>query len=175
MKKQLLLASATILLVLNGCSQKAPNMGNVSDSSHIAGDTVSIDESGYGSGSYNSSSDGFKSIYFKFDDYEIHSDMQQNMNTNVSVAMSASSKVKIEGNCDEFGTDEYNYALGLKRAKAVKETHPLFGGFVSLSCLFCNHLIAMSGNVEVQILCLHQIKLDGRGLQNPQHPFNHIE
>ena len=122
MKKQLLLAAATTLLVLNGCSQKAPNMGNVSDSSHIAGDTVSIDESGYGTGSYNSSSDGFKSIYFKFDDYTIHSDMQDNMNTNISVAMSASSQVKIEGNCDEFGTDEYNYALGLKRANAVKES-----------------------------------------------------
>ena len=29
--------------------------------------------------------------------------------------------IKIEGNCDEWGTDEYNYALGLKRAKSVKE------------------------------------------------------
>lgn len=124
MKQQLILATAATILLLNGCSQKAPNMGNVSDSSHISGDTVSIDESGYGSasGPYNSSSDGFKSVYFKFDDYEIHSDMQDNMNTNVSVAMSASSKVKIEGNCDEFGTDEYNYALGLKRAKAVKDS-----------------------------------------------------
>ena len=29
--------------------------------------------------------------------------------------------VKVEGNCDEWGTDEYNYALGLKRAKVVKD------------------------------------------------------
>ncbi|WP_309497972.1 OmpA family protein [Sulfurovum sp.] len=124
MRQQLLLATAMIVLLLNGCSQKTPNMGNVSDSSQISGDTVSIDESGYGneSGNYNSSSDGFKSVYFKFDDYEISSDMQDNMTNNISVAMSASSKVKIEGNCDEFGTDEYNYALGLKRAKAVKDS-----------------------------------------------------
>ena len=124
MRKQLLLATAMTLLFLNGCSQKSPNMGNVSDSSQISGDTVSIDESGYGneSGNYNSSSDGFKSVYFKFNDYEISSDMQANMNTNISVAMTAASKVKIEGNCDEFGTDEYNYALGLKRAKAVKDS-----------------------------------------------------
>ena len=122
MKQQLLLATAISAFIFSGCSQKAPNMGNVSDSSHISGDTVSIDESEYGRGNYNSSSDGFKSIYFKFDDYSIASDMQDNMNTNVSVAMSASSKVKIEGNCDEFGTDEYNYALGLKRAKAVKDS-----------------------------------------------------
>jgi len=124
MRIKLLLSVSVIVLALNGCSSKAPGMGNVSDSSHIAGDTVSIDESGYGNGvaSYNSSSDGFKSVYFKFDDYEISSDMQENMNTNISVAMATSSQIKIEGNCDEFGTDEYNYALGLKRAKAVKES-----------------------------------------------------
>ncbi|MFA6756952.1 MAG: OmpA family protein, partial [Sulfurospirillaceae bacterium] len=29
--------------------------------------------------------------------------------------------IKVEGNCDEWGTDEYNYALGLKRAKSVKD------------------------------------------------------
>ena len=29
--------------------------------------------------------------------------------------------VRIEGNTDEWGTDEYNYALGLKRAVAVKD------------------------------------------------------
>jgi peptidoglycan-associated lipoprotein len=44
------------------------------------------------------------------------------MNTNIQVATSAGAKIKIEGNCDEFGTDEYNYALGLKRAKAVKDS-----------------------------------------------------
>ena len=29
--------------------------------------------------------------------------------------------VRIEGNTDEWGTDEYNYALGLKRAVAVRD------------------------------------------------------
>jgi len=29
--------------------------------------------------------------------------------------------IKLEGNCDEWGTDEYNYALGLKRAKTAKD------------------------------------------------------
>lgn len=128
MRQQLFFVTAMTILLLNGCSQKTPNMGNVSDSSQISGDTVSIDESGYGNqsgnqtGNYNSSSDGFKSVYFRFNDYDISSDMEANMNTNVSVAMSSSYRVKIEGNCDEFGTDEYNYALGLKRAKAVKDS-----------------------------------------------------
>jgi len=34
----------------------------------------------------------------------------------------AGTTIKIEGNSDEWGTDEYNYALGLKRAKAVKDS-----------------------------------------------------
>jgi len=70
---------------------------------------------------YNSSSNNFKSIYFAFDKYGISSNMENNMRTNIKVSSSTSSKIKIEGNCDEFGTDEYNYALGLKRAKSVKD------------------------------------------------------
>ncbi|MDD5549213.1 MAG: OmpA family protein, partial [Sulfurovaceae bacterium] len=40
---------------------------------------------------------------------------------NVNALKNYNGKIKIEGNCDEFGTDEFNYALGLKRAKAVKD------------------------------------------------------
>lgn len=131
MTHKLLIATTVLSLLLSGCGQTAPELdgskNNISDASDIGGDTVSIDESNYGSGggsggNYNSSSDGFRSIYFGFGDYTISSDMESNMNTNIKVATSAASKVKIEGNCDEFGTDEYNYALGLKRAKSVKDS-----------------------------------------------------
>lgn len=126
MTHKLLLTTSLISLLLIGCAQSSPDMAgknNISDANHIEGDTVSIDENTYGTmGNYNSSSDGFKSIYFGFADYSISSDMQNNMNKNIEVAQNASSKIKIEGNCDEFGTDEYNYALGLKRAKAVKDS-----------------------------------------------------
>lgn len=134
MTHKLLIATTVLSLFLSGCGQTAPELNggtnNISDASDIGGDTagsdtVSIDEGNYGSGSggnYNSSSDGFRSIYFGFGDYAISPDMESNMNTNIKVATSAASKVKIEGNCDEFGTDEYNYALGLKRAKTVKDS-----------------------------------------------------
>ncbi len=128
MTYKLLLTTAIFSLIFAGCGQPAPDLdgsNNISDANAISGDTVSIDESSYGNesgGNYNSSADGFKSVYFDFGDYAISSNMENNMNTNIKVAMSASSKIKIEGNCDEFGTDEYNYALGLKRAKAVKDS-----------------------------------------------------
>ncbi len=132
-----IITTATLsLFLLIGCAQTAPDLNgnnsgknNISDATQIAGDTVTIDENKYGyegvagtSGSYNSSSDGFNSIYFEFGDYTISSEMESRLSSNINVANSTgASKIKIEGNCDEFGTDEYNYALGLKRAKAVKD------------------------------------------------------
>jgi len=128
------------LLGLSGCGQPVPNMG--AGSSNVTGvDTISIDEERYngsnsgsdingqnGMGGYNSSADGFQSIYFDFDDYGISPDMQRVISKDVTVAFQkASGKIKIEGNCDEFGTDEYNYALGLKRAKAVKDALAMQG------------------------------------------------
>jgi peptidoglycan-associated lipoprotein len=134
MTQKLLIITTLAALLFSGCAQTAPDApgaNNVSGTDAISGDTVSINENNYGNenangmdanGNYNSSSDGFRSIYFTFGDYSIPSSMETNMNTNMQVATSAGAKIKIEGNCDEFGTDEYNYALGLKRAKAVKDS-----------------------------------------------------
>ncbi|WP_295418536.1 OmpA family protein [Sulfurovum sp.] len=140
MIRKIFVATATLsLLLLTGCGQTAPDLdgvdtgkNNVSDATQIAGDTVTIDENKYGNqntadsangGKYNSSSDGFQSIYFAFGDYTIAPGMEDHISKNVNVINSAgASRIKIEGNCDEFGTDEYNYALGLKRAKAVKDS-----------------------------------------------------
>lgn len=131
MIKKIITTTAFSVLLLTGCSQTAPDLtgkNNISDATQIAGDTVTIDENKYGNenggagGQYNSSSDGFQSIYFDFGDYGVSSGMENSIASNANVAHKASaSKIKIEGNCDEFGTDEYNYALGLKRAQAVKE------------------------------------------------------
>ena len=120
MVKQIFALSAAIL-IMSGCSKSAPGLnGNMSD-------TVSIDESGQytesGDGmSYNSSSDGFASVYFDFDGYTIAPSMESRVAHDAKTMQKyAGRKVKVEGNCDEFGTDEYNYALGLKRAKAIKD------------------------------------------------------
>lgn len=61
-------------------------------------------------------------VYFDFDRYDIRSDMQDAIN-DIARVVKLSDKVKyrIEGNCDEWGTEEYNYALGLSRAKSVQE------------------------------------------------------
>lgn len=58
------------------------------------------------------------SIYFDFDQFDISEEMRSRISSNKNLLNKKF--VKLEGNCDEFGSDEYNLALGLKRANAVK-------------------------------------------------------
>ena len=61
-------------------------------------------------------------IYFDFDKYNIRADQWPKVEQLAELIKSNPSNytVRIEGNCDEWGTEEYNYALGLKRANSVK-------------------------------------------------------
>ncbi|MBZ7981567.1 OmpA family protein [Campylobacter sp. RM12640] len=62
-------------------------------------------------------------VYFDFDKYDIRSDMYGVVSNNASLLNQDGKDLNIvvEGNCDEWGSEEYNQALGLKRAKAVKD------------------------------------------------------
>jgi peptidoglycan-associated lipoprotein len=61
-------------------------------------------------------------IHFAFDSSAIKKNEQSNLQL-VAEALRAdtSAKLLIEGNCDERGTDEYNRALGERRALALRE------------------------------------------------------
>lgn len=61
-------------------------------------------------------------IHFSFDSAVVKSSEQGNISA-VASALSAnqSDKLLIEGNCDERGTEEYNRALGERRALAARE------------------------------------------------------
>ena len=63
------------------------------------------------------------SVRFDYDKFDIRSDMQERISQHSEIANGVASKfmIKLEGNCDEWGSDEYNFALGLKRADAVKK------------------------------------------------------
>lgn len=61
------------------------------------------------------------SIFFDFDKFDIRTDMQETLESAVKIiGENPDMKILIEGNTDEFGSDEYNFALGNKRALAVK-------------------------------------------------------
>ncbi len=63
-----------------------------------------------------------KTVNFDFDKFNIRPDMQEDVMANSKLANgdAADYNIKLEGNCDEWGSDEYNFALGLRRANAVK-------------------------------------------------------
>ncbi len=64
-----------------------------------------------------------ENVYFAFDKYDLSSDMKDVVSNNATKlsALTSETTIKVSGNTDEWGTDEYNYALGLKRAKTVKD------------------------------------------------------
>lgn len=60
-------------------------------------------------------------IHFDFDRYAIRAGDAEILKKNLDwFKANAQKKVRIEGNCDERGTVEYNLALGQKRADAAK-------------------------------------------------------
>jgi len=65
---------------------------------------------------------GLSPIYFDFDQSTIKSEMSGRMVSNANfLKKNKSATIVIEGNCDAKGTNEYNMALGERRAIAAKQ------------------------------------------------------
>ena len=58
-------------------------------------------------------------MFFDFDKYDIRPTDAKTLDTNAAWLKSNDNLVLIEGHCDERGTNEYNLALGERRAKAA--------------------------------------------------------
>jgi peptidoglycan-associated lipoprotein len=65
--------------------------------------------------------DLLKDIHFKFDRYDLDEDSRQILRQNASyLKTNSSAAVEIQGHCDERGTNNYNVALGERRAQSTK-------------------------------------------------------
>ncbi len=67
-----------------------------------------------------------ESVHFGFDKYNLTDEMREVSRSNYTKIDNTRQsydglKIKLEGNSDEWGSDEYNYALALKRAKSAKD------------------------------------------------------
>lgn len=61
-------------------------------------------------------------IYFDFDAYVLSREARDSLVKNAGLMKNdRDAKVRIEGHCDERGSDEYNLALGEKRARAAMQ------------------------------------------------------
>ncbi len=144
MKKSFLLTAAAAVLIITGCS-KQPNLENANVQSQQVQKTNAQNAS-EANGSVNTENANVQSktlgggalvqnsnqkfakklvsivVYFDFDKYNIRKDQLPKVEKLAKIIESNPSNytVRIEGNCDEWGTEEYNYALGLKRADILK-------------------------------------------------------
>lgn len=63
-----------------------------------------------------------ESIYFDYDKADIKAEAKATLENKAAwLRANSQFKVTIEGNCDERGTNEYNMALGERRAKAAQK------------------------------------------------------
>jgi peptidoglycan-associated lipoprotein len=61
-----------------------------------------------------------KDVFFEFDKYDIRAEDAKTLDANATwLKANAENLLLIEGHCDERGTNEYNLALGERRAKAA--------------------------------------------------------
>jgi peptidoglycan-associated lipoprotein len=61
-------------------------------------------------------------VYFDLDSYDIRSDAMSVLDAQAAWLMrDPAVQIRVEGNCDERGTREYNLALGARRANAVRD------------------------------------------------------
>jgi len=65
---------------------------------------------------------GLKPVYFDYDSYALRPDALTALSGNAELIKKVPNVIiQIEGHCDERGTQEYNLALGEKRALATRE------------------------------------------------------
>jgi peptidoglycan-associated lipoprotein len=62
-----------------------------------------------------------QSVYFDFDKSNIRADARPVLRSNGDQLRTSGAEVRIEGHTDERGSEEYNLALGERRANSVKQ------------------------------------------------------
>ncbi len=67
-------------------------------------------------------------IFFDFNEYALRLDQEPALHSNAScLKESSQSSVRVEGHCDERGSDEYNLTLGQRRANSVSRLYKQLG------------------------------------------------
>jgi peptidoglycan-associated lipoprotein len=156
MKKLVLVSTVAAALFMAGCSSKSPEVDMSADANKANQGVISAAER------LNSLQAQVQNVYFDFDKFSIRPDMQSVINQNASIFNQAGNyKVMVEGNCDEWGSDEYNYALGVKRAKAAKDALIAQG--------IAADRIEITSNGESKPVCTEKTK--SRDAQNRRDEF----
>jgi peptidoglycan-associated lipoprotein len=125
-------AAAMALALVAGCSSKQSGAGTGTQLSPSG--PGGIGENGLGangSSSLNQFQKGtlgangqgpLSDIHFDYNDYSVTAQDGEILKSNADwLSKNSASHVQIEGHCDDRGSEEYNIALGAKRAQAAKD------------------------------------------------------
>jgi peptidoglycan-associated lipoprotein len=120
MKYLFTVAALVLGLSLTGCSSKSTDSAQQGVRSEGAGATESLESADTGI-MEGRTSGPMVPVYFEFDSSKIAGEQVQRIETNADfLKKNPKIKIRIEGNCDPRGTQEYNLALGERRAQAAK-------------------------------------------------------
>ena len=120
-KKALHLATLVVLVLglsLTGCSKKSSDTSAQMTENTGAAESLENEDTGIMEGR---TSGPMVPVYFAFDSSKVEGEQVQRIETNADfIKKNPSISIRIEGNCDPRGTQEYNLALGERRAQAAK-------------------------------------------------------
>lgn len=131
MKKQTVrsigIALLTVMMIagLSGCKGKKSEPINT-DSTSASNSGANESTSGSGLPEIDANTlfgpSGLQIIYFDYNSYTLRPDAMAALKSNADMIKQVPGVIiQIEGHCDERGTQEYNLALGEKRALATRE------------------------------------------------------
>jgi peptidoglycan-associated lipoprotein len=127
--KKILLALAVVAMV-SGCASIRKNSGEgvangLTSETTANGSTEKVDSSGLNfsaAGSDSGSIEGLQTVHFEYDKSSLTDTEQKKLEGNVAwLNKYPTTKLTIEGHCDQRGSTEYNLSLGERRANAVKQ------------------------------------------------------
>ncbi|BHH84146.1 OmpA family protein [Desulforhopalus sp. 52FAK] len=111
------------VMTLSGCGSKSKtdDMMQADNGEAMAAKAESLDSEPRGI-SEGRTSEGMLPIYFNYDSSDIINDQVSRIQVNADFSKSNPNlAIRIEGNCDPRGTNEYNMALGERRALSAKK------------------------------------------------------
>ena len=98
--------------------------GGAAESGKVESIPISFNASGSDSGSIN----GLQTVHFEFDRSTLTTAESAKLKGNADwMKANAKATLTVEGHCDQKGSNEYNLALGERRAAAVKKLLTGFG------------------------------------------------
>lgn len=113
---------AVSLLCIAACSKSSGSGEGLDGKGAFSDEDLALNANRYGDGTIPEAQEGglFDDLFFDYDSSSIRAEYHPVLQENAKVIQADPTlHAEIEGHCDKRGTNEYNLALGERRAKAV--------------------------------------------------------